>query len=189
MLADGIDLGNGRARVHQRPVSLDDILQGDAIADGLFRDGGSSAADEEDSQRLRREAVHQPQDGVAGPQRIVIGERVTAGEIAEAEELRGRRGGSRNDSCEARVDDVGEHLRHTVSCFADGDDQNAFEGAQVVNLITALQMTSSTLQLAAEGLRDAALGESMVEDDARAIAHLGEEGARRGVSRRLGHEG
>ncbi len=128
------------------------------MADGLFGDGGSSTADEEDGQGLGRELAHQAQDGVASTQRLAIGERMTTGEIVKTEKLRGRRGGRRNNSGEAGADDVGEGFRHAVAGFADGDDQNALEGFQVVNLGTALQMTSPALQLAAEGLRDAALG-------------------------------
>ena len=57
------------------------------------------------------------------------------------------------------------------------------------NLVTALQITSLPLQIAAEGLRDAALGESVVEHDAYPIAHLAEEGVSRGSERASGMRG
>ena len=174
MLAHSIDLGNRRPGVHQRLVGGNHICQRDIRMDGLLGDGRSSAANEVQDQGLRRWRIQQSENGIASAQRVSIGKRMTTDEIAKAEKLRGGRRRSRNNSGEAGAHDAGERLRHGVARFADGNHQSPEEASEIVKIAADAEVIAIVLQVAAEGSRDAALSEGVLEHVAHAFAHFAE---------------
>src|SRR5579871_3384877 len=100
---------------------------------------------------------------------------MSAGEVAEAEELRGWRRGGGDHAAQAGADDGGQRLGHAVCRLADGDDQRAREGAEIVEIFADFDVVAVVLQLAAKGAGYAALRQSMIEDTAHAVAHLAVE--------------
>ena len=125
MLADGVDLGDGRAGVHQRPVGGDQIFQRNFIVDRLFRDRGPSATEHEDHQRRRILGAQRFQHGLGGADRFLVRRRMASAKVAKAPSLRKRIDGTGHDAFEAVARLHLERIDHGMRRFADGDHQHA----------------------------------------------------------------
>jgi hypothetical protein len=111
---------------------------------------------------------------------------VASGKVAKAEELSRRQVGTGDDAAESGAEDGGEGLRHAVAGLAHGDDQGAGEAAEVIHLAAGTEVAALALEPFAEGARDAALAESVLEHLASALTHFAKDGFGRGIQRRVG---
>ena len=89
MFADGVDLGDGRARVHEHAVGGSEIGQRDIVVYGLFHDGRTAAGDHEDGERSGVESGQRVEDGAGRTDGFGVGRRMSTAKIAEAAGLGG----------------------------------------------------------------------------------------------------
>jgi hypothetical protein len=88
---------------------------------------------------------------------------VAAEEITETVKLGVRLLRVHDDSFERFADLVAESAKHGMCGFANGDDEDARIGVQVVQVITEAKDTALAVHVAFEGVIDSSLGQSVEE--------------------------
>src|SRR5579884_2474421 len=83
--------------------------------------------------------------------------------VAESEELCGGRDWTGDDAVKSAVGKLCQRLSQAVSRFADGDHIDGAEALQIVEVAADTKPVLPQLQMPLHRLRDAALGQGMVE--------------------------
>src|SRR5208337_1766162 len=146
VLADGVDGGDGRAGVDERAVGRDQIGEGDFGVNRLFDDGRASAGKQKDDERVGVERAERFEDRFGGLNGFGGGGGMASMKIAEAADLAGLAQSSGIDgggdyACfgTAAADLRFERGGHGVGGFADGDDEDAVVGVEVVEIFANAQ--------------------------------------------------
>ena len=150
MLADGVDLGNGRTGVHQRPVGGDQIFQRNLIVDRLFSNRRPSATEHENHQRRRVLSVERFQHGFGGTDRFLVGQRMASAKVAKAPSLRSRIDRTGHNAFEAIARLHFERIDHGMRGFADGDHQHAIVGIEVMQVFANAEHSAIAIHMALE---------------------------------------
>ncbi len=134
MFADGVDLRDGRAGMHQRPIGGDKILQRNRVGNGLLDQGRAAAAQHKDDEIPGRQRFDGAQHRLRGLHRILVRQRVSALVVAEPEDLGSRQhrtaGKARNADSGAEA--FAERLHHGVRSLADCHHEDSRERIDVV---------------------------------------------------------
>src|SRR5205823_13652833 len=104
MLAHGIDLGDGRAGKHQSTVGGNQIGEGNFVIDGLFDNGRTSTAEQEEDECRRRLRLQHSQNRARRLKGFLIGRGMSPTKVPEAMNLCGRLDRTGYDSFERRAD-------------------------------------------------------------------------------------
>ena len=172
MLADSVDLGNGRAGVHQHPVGGDQIFQRNFIVDRLFRDRRPSATEHEDHQRRRILGAQRFQHGLGGTDRFLVGHRMASAKVAEAPNLRNRIDRTGHNALEAIARLHFERIDHGMRRFADGNHQHAIVGIKVMQVFANAEHSAIAIHVALKCPVDAGFRERMLEQMTRGNPHV-----------------
>jgi len=183
VFANGVDLGDGRAGVHQGVVGRDQFRQRHR-PHGLFHHGGTAAADQEDDQRLFGNALHGAQNGVGGAQRAGIGQRMPAAVIFKARQLVGRVNHGGHHPADHTSQLRPQSRRQGVGGFPDANGDDTVVIGQVVQIVRDAQHLAFVLHLAIEGGGNRTLIQGVPEDPAQPVARV--EGLSRSIG--VGHE-
>src|SRR5713226_3728596 len=89
MFADGIDLGDRRAGMNERPVGRGEVGERDFVVNWSLDDGGAAAGNHEDGERRGVESSQRVEDGVGGADGFAGGRGMSAAKIAETADLTG----------------------------------------------------------------------------------------------------
>ena len=186
MFADGVDLGDGCAGVHERAVGGGEVGQRDFVVfqsvflsvfhsnDGLFDDGRAAAGDHEDGERSGVERSQRLEDGVGGVDGFGGRRGMPAAKIPETAHLAGGFDGRCDNAFEAAAELGFESGGHGVRRLPDGDDEDALVGIEIVQVVADAQDTALAVHVAGEGAFDGGVLERGGEDLAGDVAHVAE---------------
>src|SRR5215469_8226843 len=100
MLADRIDLGNWRPRMHQSTIGCNELFERNLVVDGLFDDRRPSSADHENHESRGCLRLESAQNRTGSLNRFGIRSGMSTVEVAESVQLRGRLHGTGHDAFE-----------------------------------------------------------------------------------------
>ncbi len=173
MLADSIDFGDGRARMHQSTIGRDQIVQGNLIVNWLLNNRRSSATEQKNHQRRRGLRTQRFQNSARRVNGFSIGCGMSAAKITEAAHLRRRLDRTRHNTLErSRADLLCQRLHHRMSGFADGNHQHARIRMQIVKVLADAQHPALTIHMPRKCLGNRSLGQRVAKDFPGRITHL-----------------
>ncbi len=181
MFPHRIDFGNWRARMHQRAISRDEVIERNLVVDWLLDNRRSTAAQQENDERRRRLRLERPQHGARRLDRLRVGRRVPSAKIAEAVNLRCGLNGTGHDPFERRSHLFRQRFHHRVSGLAQRRHEHARIRVQVEQIFAHAQHSAIAVHMPGKRPRNRGLGQGRTEDPARTLAHVSKAGVVLGV--------
>ena len=119
--------------------------------DRFFYDGRAAAGDHKDGERSGVESSQRFEDGVGRADGFGGGHRMSAAKIAEAADLIGWLDRRCNNAFESAAELGFESGGHGVRSLADGDDEDALVGIEIVQVVADAQDAALAVHVAGEG--------------------------------------
>jgi hypothetical protein len=126
MLAQGIDLADGRARGEQQLMEDDGVIERDARVQRQVEEGRASARDEEEDERIFAGSAQHGQRGAGRGEGVFVGRRVAALEVAKAPTAAPGKLVGAADAAQAiaAAHATEQHFKHGAGCLAQRDDHH-----------------------------------------------------------------